>query len=104
MWSVGSGLGELVWVWPGQEMGGSWFGSLVFQKGRGQPASTGKQGKIAGAKTRVVAERSLSGIFFSKEGEAADLYQRNRFQVQVFPFFSILFSPLFCMLYTYIYR
>jgi len=59
----------------------SWcgFGSLVFQKGGGRPASIGIEGKIAGAKIRVLAERSLSSFFFSKEGKVANLYQRNRF-------------------------
>lgn len=66
MWLAGSGLGELVWVWSGQEMGGGWFGSLVFQKGGGWPTSIRKKGKIVGAKTGVVARRDLSGFFFFK--------------------------------------
>jgi hypothetical protein len=46
----------------------------------GRRLSTGKEGKMAGAKTWVAAERDLSGFFFfSKEGEVADLYQRDRF-------------------------
>jgi len=58
----------------------SGFGSLQIKMVGGRRLSTGKEGKMAGAKTGVAAERDLSGFFFfSKEGEVADLYQRDRF-------------------------